>query len=311
MFQKKKTQTTRQTVRVRRPAQGMNESFRRNNVVISRRQKEIAERQQSVTQRQIEKKRLDATHRLKIKVIFFVAAVFLGGLFIRNTITTVHVESNASTKLTNTELAQYQTQILSRYKMHTIFGQAWLLDTQALTSDLVKDYPEIQRINFSSKTPISTTLKADIRFRTPVFTWKDVGGKDQFVDSEGVLFSKNLDPTVNANKLIKIEDQSGVVLEAGSSVLTANLVQFVGMLHSKVPVLYGANAKVERVIIPKSTREVQIQISGSPYIVKFNSTRNLDEQIGELQTLLAFLKASNATPSAYIDLRVPHKAFYK
>lgn len=311
MFQKKKTQNTRQSVRVRRPAEGMNETFRRNNVVISKKQKEIVQRQKSVTQRQVEKKRSDAAQARKLKAIVLIAVCIGATLLFRSIISSVTISSNASTKLTASERSQYEQQILSRYKTHTIMGQSWLLDSSALTSDLRKDYPEIQRIAFSSSTPLHTTLSAEIRFRTPVFTWKDVGGKDQFVDQDGVLFSKNLDPAVNVNKLIKIEDQSGVVLEAGSSVLTANLVQFVGTLHSRLPTVYGENTKAERVIIPKSTREVQVQMSGSTYLIKFNSTRNLDEQIGELQSLLTFMKANNTTPSAYIDLRIPHKAFYK
>ncbi len=311
MFQKKKAQSVRPSVRVRRPVESTNETFRRNNVVISRRQKEIANRQKSVTQRQIEKKRADAVHKRKIRIIAGLVAVLVALFVFRSITTSVELVSNASTKLTSSERTEYQNQILAYSKKHTVLGQAWLLDTGALTAEVTKKYPEIQRVSYSSNTPFNSALKADVRFRKPVFTWKDVSGQDQFVDQDGVLFSKNLDPTVNVRTLIAIEDQSGVVLEAGSSVLTTDLVQFVGQLHSKLPAVYGQGAQVERVIIPRSTREVHVQMKGNPYLVKFNSTRNLEEQVGELQALLTFMKAGNVTPSAYIDLRVPHKAFYK
>jgi hypothetical protein len=311
MFQKKKNQTTQQSVRVRRPNQTLNESFRRNNVVVSRRQKEIAKHQQSVTQRQLEKKRETASRKTRMRLIALAIFVVIAFLAMRSSITSVALGSNASTKLSASQQQDYENSILVRYKTHTLFGQAWLLDTDALSKDILTTYPEIEHVTFSTNTPLTKNLKAEIRFRRPVFTWKDVGGENQFVDKNGVLFSKNLDPSVSVAKLINIEDQSGVVLAAGSSVITSNLVQFVGTLHSKLGGVYGANVKVERVIIPKSTREVQIQISATPYVIKFNSTRNLEEQVGELQSLLAFLKANNITPSAYIDLRVPHKAFYK
>lgn len=118
-------------------------------------------------------------------------------------------------------------------------------------------------------------------------------------------------PSVPTTKLIRIEDQSGVVLEEGSSVLTSQLVQFVGQVHSKVPQLYGEGTTVSKVIIPRSTREVQIQVANQPYLIKFSSTRNLDEQVGELGQLLVYLKQNNITPSSYIDVRTAHKAFYR
>lgn len=301
----------RQSVRSRQPQGSLTETFRRNNVVISRRQKEIAERQKSVTQRQVEKKKLAVAKRRKIKVIAVVVVIALGIFGYKSTVNGVTLTSNASTKLTSSQREMYQNAILKDFRAHTLFGQFWLADTAAVRTEVVKAYPEIKAVSFENSAPFSSTLAASVRFRTPVFTWKDASGVDQFVDQDGVLFAKNLDPSVSPEKLIKIEDQSGVVLAEGSSVLTENLVQFVGLLHSKLPSVYGADSSVERVIIPKSTREVHVQMKGSLYIIKLSSTRTIDEQIGELQTLLAYLKANTINPNSYIDLRVPHKAFYK
>jgi hypothetical protein len=244
-------------------------------------------------------------------LLFFavVAAVLL--LSYRSAINGVVIESNASSKLSEAKRAEYENHIFAKYSQHTLFNQAWLLDSQALEKDMVESYPEIERVKFSSSVPFSTDLKADIRFRKPVFTWKDVGGRDQFVDGNGILFANNLDPGTNSGALIKIEDQSGVVLEEGSSVITRDLVGFVGLLHNKIPVLYGGGAHIERVIIPASTREVHIQVASQPYYIKFNSTRGVGVQVEELALLIAHLKASGVVPSEYIDLRIAHKAFYK
>lgn len=207
-------------------------------------------------------------------------------------------------------MATYESIILKEYNKATIFSQSWLLDTQALRKNVQAANPEIQMIQFSSATPLKTALHADIRFRKPLFTWRDASRVEQYVDSEGVLFKRNLEPTVNPAKLIQIEDQSGAVLDAGTSVLTGKIITFIGQLHGKLVAAYGGT-QTEKVIIPRSTREVQIKMKDLPYIVKFSSNRPIDEQIGELQVLLAHLKNTNRSPAEYIDLRTAHKAFYK
>lgn len=308
MFRKQKQPNT---LRSRRPGTTLNESFRRNTVVISKSQREVAQRQQTVTQRQVDLKRALARHKARMRILLVAGAVGFIVLFFRMSISSASLTTNASSRLSSEQKDVYSTALLRSYKAHTVAGQSWLLDSAALSKDLITHYPEIERITTESANPFSTTLKADIRFRRPVFVWRDATNTEQFVDSNGILFSKNLDPSVNVKKLIRIEDQSGVVLEAGSSVLTTQLVQFVGQLHSAIPPLYGAGKSISRVIIPRSTREVQIQISGQSYLIKLSSTRPLNEEVGELAQLLTYLKSKNVTPGEYIDLRVPHKAFYK
>jgi|GEM_PF-2691871 len=312
MFRKKsQKQLSRSTTRSRQSTSTMSESFRRNNIVITKRQKELAVRQQSVTQRQSDIKKAQKIQSTKIKVAAISLGILALLLLYRMSISHVSVTSNASSHLSTAQLQQYESSILDAYQKHTVAHQSWLLDDQGLSDAVAGQFPEIEQITVSTTAPFSKTLHADIRFRKAVFTWRDASNTDQFVDKNGVLFVKNLDPSVDTGKLIRIEDQSGVVLQAGTSVLTTSLVQFVGQLHSKLPPLYDPSSTIARVIVPKSTREVQVQVSGVPYLIKFSSTRSLDEQVGELQSLVQFLKNTKATPSAYIDLRVPHKAFYK
>ena len=309
MFQNKQSQ--KPTGRNRQASGSMNEAFRRNNIVVSKRQRETALRQQSVTQRQADKKRAETHQQIKRRALLVIGFVAILTLGYRMSLTSVALQSNASARLVSSKKDQYEAAILKSYRASTIANQSWLLDTAALNKSVMSQFPEVGQLNFSTSAPLSTALKVNIRFRAPVFTWRDASNLDQFVDKDGVLFGQNLDPAVNTAKLTRIEDQSGTVLQAGTSVLTAELVQFVGQLHAKIPPLYGSGATISRVIIPKSTREVQMQVSGQPYLIKFSSTRDINEEVGELQSLLSFLKTQNVTPSAYIDLRVPHKAFYK
>lgn len=307
---RKKKQTT-ETVRSRRPSRTLDSSFRRNNVVVSRSQKEVVARQRSVTQRQVEKKHT-RKKRQKRQNLIFVACVVVTGLFLYlSTIKGVTIESNASTKLAQQQRLSYELSLQKIYRSSTLAGLSWTADSMAVANKFLATYPEVERISLKTRTPFSGKLRGDVRFRSPVFTWNDASGVQQYVDQNGVLFSKNMDATVNTESLIQIDDKSGVVLKAGSSVLTDNLITSVGQLHTIVPQIFGENAKITDVIIPKSTREVQLRVSGVPYVIKFNSFRDIDGQVGELKELLAYLNTQKIVPLEYVDLRVAHKAFYR
>jgi cell division septal protein FtsQ len=304
MFSSKKTRA----VRNRQPAGRVNETFRRNNVIISRRQSEITARQQSVTQRQLQKKQKESRHRLKLRIV---TTVFLIGTVVglwRMAITTTNVQAQNG-QLSAIESEKYTKTINQVYYSHTLFGQSWLLDGGAFEQAVIAKHPEIATIEPAINTPLSTTLTATITFRKPVFTWKDASKTERYIDNKGMLFSINKDRSVDPKKLIHIEDESGAVLEAGSSVLTATLIQFIGQLHTELPALF--NAPIARVVIPRSTREVQVQMAKTPYLIKFNSQREVGEVVGELKSLVAFLKQDNITPSTYIDMRIANKAYYK
>lgn len=309
MFQKK--QTNQSSVRSRRPNASVNEAFRRNNVVVSRSQREMAAHQQSVTQRQQDRKKHEASLRLRNQLVALMVLLLLIFCFSRMRLTDVRLVSNASSKLQQQAAETYKQALLNDYQQHTILAQAWLLDGDAFKDQFMKQYPEVESVEFAHTAPFSSNLNVTLRFRKPVFSWTDSSKALQFVDKNGVLFAKNLDPSINAAKLIKIEDQSGIVSDAGSSVLSSQLIQFIGQLYAQLPKLYGEKASVASAVVPRSPREVQMQIAGQPYFIKFNTNRNLEEQIGELGSLLTYLKSQNQTPTSYVDLRIAHKAFFK
>jgi len=307
MFNKNKKQAP---IRSRRSEQRPVDSFRRNTTVFSRTQRELEQRQQSVTQRQYERKNVEARRRIQRRIGAVIAVVLLLFLAQRLQISRVSVASNASSKLSANEKTGYEATIQEEYNKHTFMGQFWLLDAKAFEEAMIQRYPEIRAVDVRAAVPFSTDLKTTISFRKAVFVWRDASGSTQFVDSSGVLFAKDLDATVNTKKLVAIEDQSGTVLEPGSPVLTTGLVQFIGQLHTKIPAVFQGKS-IAKVIIPRSTREVQLQITDVPYLIKLSSQRTLEEQVGELVLLVNHLQAQKIQPSAYLDVRVPHKAFYK
>lgn len=300
-----------QSQRIRSSNPTINGGFRRNTVVTSRAQREVAERQQSVTQRQLDKKRQIRRRVIKVRVLFFAATVIAGLFLYQSSLQSVQFASNASGKLQPPAQAEYERVILEIAQESTLGGQMWLLDDSAANERIKERFAEVDRVEFSGR-PLSRKLKVEVRFRSPAFTWLNAAKERQYVDSNGVLFAKNLDAATKADSLVHVEDQSGVVLEEGTAVLTESIMQFIGRLPSGLQTAYsGEGGVVERVVIPKSTREIHVAVSGQPYFIKFSISRDFDEQVAEMRMLLEFLKSQNITPSNYIDLRVAHKAFYK
>ncbi len=311
MFKRKKQRELRQARSTRQPMRQTNSAFRLNNPVISRSQKEMAERQQSVTQRQFERKKAKTRSRQKRRVLIVTALIGLLLLFIRMIITASNITTDDFIHLTDEQKQAYQKSLNEAYQNNSVARQAWLLDKSATTKDFLAEHPEVASAQLTTSNPVRASLEAKLTFRVPVFKWRGASKTEQFVDNHGVLFSLNLDPRVDLSKLINIEDESGTVLDQGTSVLTDRLMQFAGGLHLKLPPLYGPQATIGRVVVPAATREVQAQIAGQPYLIRFSSERDLDEQIGELDKLLNYMRSKNITPSVYIDLRVAGKAFYK
>lgn len=286
-------------------------SFRRNNPVVSRSQRLVAEHKRSVTQRQFEKTRADKRRQLKRRVVVIAVTVILAALALRMMVGVIEPTVKSQFSLSAGDAAAYREKLTQLGKANSVARQSWTMDNAKISSEFIREFPEVKAIKIINHRPWRGSIEAEITFRTPIFTWLDASKARQFVDSEGVLFSVNRDKRVDETKLIHIEDQSGTVLDAGTSVLTASLMQFVSEIYNQVPPLYGKDAKIKRVIVPVATREVQIQLEGLPYVIRFNAGRGAGEQTTELKSLLALLNSNRITPSAYIDLRVKQKAFYK
>lgn len=296
----------------RSPRKELDGSFRRNNVVVSKSQRELKAHQESVTQRQFDLKRFRAkqSRRKRIQLILIATGLVLLALQLR--VGDISVVTAKGFSLPENQQKFYQEKLEALVPRHTSFGQSWLLDSDGLSRQLIKDLPEVKSIKPESKAPFSRELVVHMTFRTPEFTWTDASEKRQYVDGQGVLFAKNYVAGLTESNLVHIEDQSGAVLDTGSSVLTRDLISFVGRLPEQLRKVLGRdNAEVERVIIPQSIREVRFKIKGDKYEVRFDSTRPLEEQVRDLRLIKNNLRQKGISPRSYIDLRVENKAFYK
>jgi hypothetical protein len=142
-----------------------------------------------------------------------------------------------------------------------------------------------------------------IDFRQPLLVWQ-TGNKHFYVDSEGVAFEYDH----FRQALVAVEDQSGISPDTGSSVASQRFIKFLGRLVGAVN--DGNKGRVSAVIIPSSTRQIDLRLEGRGYPVKTHIDRDPLEQAGDILAALRYFDERAITPQ-YVDVRVSGKAYYK
>lgn len=105
-----------------------------------------------------------------------------------------------------------------------------------------------------------------------------------------------------------VRDDSGLIPEAGKQALPRQTVLTILQL---VELSATAKLTLELMVLPPTPNEIDITIKGSPYIVRLSLDQDPRQGIGALLALREKFKNDNIQPVAYVDLRVPDKAFYK
>lgn len=297
----------------RRPQVQTDGYFRRNAVVISRAEREVAAHKQTVSQRQIDAKRLHSRKRkLRVTILIVCVVLIVMGL-LRFRISsvairpvppaTIHSDSGGAS------VSIYRESTLVYIDRFVPLKQSWLLDESALEDSLKQKHPEVQSINIESNL-LNSKLTVQLQLRKPAFVLQ-TGENSLFIDDDGVLFGVNHYRNIDTNKLPMVEDYGSGVAKAGDKIVTRSVAEAVAKLYKELPDLYGGQTQVSKLSLPRSAREVYVGLSNKPYIVKFIADRPIDDQIGELRALLAHLTNSNQQPNDHIDVRIAGKAFYK
>ncbi len=282
-------------------------TFRRGNATPSRAQLIERSQRQAATDRQLGIAQRLAQHRRRIRIVLTCLIVIAGILFWRSTIADTKVTS--AQKLSVQQEQTYKKYIQGRVGDYSIARQGWSLDTKALSADVSKHFPEIENIKLSTANPFLTIAQAAIAFREPAFMWQDASGKIRYIDRSGVLFDQN-NSTVGVKQLTTIRDESGLAPHAGQPVISETTSAMISQIPKQLKLLYPKGVKA--IVLPKSTRELRVELNGAPYYIKLSTERSLAEQVGELQILSnRLLKPKGITPRQYIYLRLAHKVFYR
>jgi cell division septal protein FtsQ len=176
---------------------------------------------------------------------------------------------------------------------------------QSVVEQLQKQFPEI----------VSARIELPIFAQTPVVHLKiadasfvlNSNGQSYIIDSEGVAVAKS-SGYPNSQKLIKVEDQSGFVVDVGKQVMSAGAVNFINTLTKQSE---RSKVTISSMTLPKLAQELDLRTADRSYYVKFYLGGDVYLQAGQFLSSRKQFDDTNSQPAEYLDVRIPGKIFYK
>lgn len=196
----------------------------------------------------------------------------------------------------------YQQDIAKYFAAHMFERFGFLLSSVQLSQFLQSQHTEIASVTVD-RDWYGGHVRFKVTFRRPLLMWQ-VANQKFYVDDKGVAFTYNH----FADAIITVSDQSGVVPDAHGAIASKRFVRFLGKLVSSVNGV--GKGRVSDVIIPPSTREIDLKLAGRGYIIKTHIDRDPAQQGEDIKRALDYFDSHNITPQ-YVDVRLASKAFYK
>jgi len=192
-------------------------------------------------------------------------------------------------------------------EVHTELHNHWwwrnltLVDTASLQKGVLATQPQLSSVNISRHWPHQLIL--EVTERNPNLEWQ-TGGKTYLLSQEGIIVA---DATGTNLKLPVVEDTTNLPVKLGDQVAPAGFVAFCLEVDR---LLAQQGYLITSLQIPVTTNEVDAY-TNKGYYIKFDTTRDVVGEMGDLSKVLALLKTQNKAPSQYIDLRIDGAAYYK
>jgi hypothetical protein len=210
-------------------------------------------------------------------------------LFIRSS----SIYQNAAQKL-------FDTSIMNRNKL--------TVDASHITTQLKQEFPELQSVSIALPL-LGHRPVVYIQPAAPTFILTNQHGGVFVLDKSGrALVSGN--DAVQAAKLNlpTVHDDSGLEVRVGQIALPSNDVAFIAQVAGQ---LQAQHIGYDSLTLPAAASELDVKVTGVPYLVKFNMQGDAKEQAGTFIAVRQQLGGQHITPGQYIDVRVPGRAYYK
>jgi cell division septal protein FtsQ len=199
--------------------------------------------------------------------------------------------------------ATYQQDIEKYFAGHPLERFGFSLNTRQLASDLQAAHPELLSVDID-KDWYGGNVHFILQFRKPLLVWQAAGHRF-YVDSQGTAFEYDH----FSGKYVAVSDQSGISpSDSGGAVASNRFINFLGKMVGAVNA--GGKGNVTDIIIPASTREVDLKLQGRGYLVKTHTERDPLQQAEDIVNALKWFDQKKITPQ-YVDVRVAGKAYYK
>jgi cell division septal protein FtsQ len=197
----------------------------------------------------------------------------------------------------------------SRLLATSVWNQNKLtIDTQRLSDAMLKQFPELASVTVTmpllAHRPIFYVQPA-----TPALILTNTTGA-YVLDGSGKTLKKAVSvAALNQPSLPTITDQSSLEVQVGRQALSSNNVAF---MQEVITQLAAKRIGVAALTLPPAANQLDVQIAGQPYYVKFNlQGSSARQQAGTYIAMVNHLGQQKITPGKYVDVRVDGRAYYQ
>jgi hypothetical protein len=180
------------------------------------------------------------------------------------------------------------------------------INTDALADKIKEKFPELSGVSIVVPVMDHDPI-VEIQPANPVAIASNKQG--EFVINQAGTAILSISPVQASNsKLPLIYDQSGISYKVGESALSTSTISFI------TTVVYQLNAEkipIQTITLVNVPYELNVQIAGKPYYVKFNILGNPRLEVGTFIATINQLNAMKTAPSQYVDVRISGRSYYQ
>lgn len=207
-------------------------------------------------------------------------------------------------QITGTSYAsQLRTTTETALKNQLFGSNLVLLRSRGVKADIVATNGDQVAEVKVSKNYFSRELKITATDRQPAIQWQ-TNNKLYEVDQTGRITKQ----VTARNKLPFIIDETNVAVADLDQVTTPTFLGFIANVQSKLAQTTGLEPVRYR--LRSTTKEVLVDTNKNFYVL-FDTDANSSEQMQSVKRTLEVAKSKGQTPTSYIDVRIPYKAYYK
>ena len=174
------------------------------------------------------------------------------------------------------------------------------IDTGQLESQLLVANPGVKTLQIQRQWPHGLKLTATLK--QPSLGWA-TGNQTYLLDRDGTAIG----PFAAGLPMPVVYDGSNLPVDLGHQVASA---RFVGFALEVAHLLPNAGLSATRYEVKDTTLDLYVT-TNKGYQLILDTSRPAADEISDLKTLLGFMAKQGKTPTQYINLQVPGKAYYK
>lgn len=207
-------------------------------------------------------------------------------------------------KVVNADQPDQVRQVVRDY-LRTHSHNLALINSGDMAQSLVRQYQTTYADVTVTKLWSQRALEVEMAARVPTLRW-ETRSQTYVMDALGVIMRQT--GAEADKKLPRVRDTSSLPVEVGQKVAPTQFVTFVDKAINQLREM--AQLRTREIRVEDTTAEAFFDTHKGFY-VRFDTTGSVEEQVSNVVSILETADQKDQPVNEYIDVRIPHKAYYR